>query len=87
MTGILVNIGLFLAAVLAVSFNPRAERAAGDRAGLIQQAVFVALVSDLFLFSLNETIRETGVLYGLAFSLIPLAAGAVVLSCMRSPKL
>lgn len=86
MTEILVNIGLILTAVLGVSFTPWAGRAAGDRVGLIQQAVFVALVLDLYLFSLNETIRETGVLYGLAFSVIPLAAGAVVLSCMRSPK-
>lgn len=87
MTEILINIALFLAAVLAVSFTRRAERAAGDRAGLFQQAVFVALVLDIYLFSLNETIRETGVLYGLAFSVIPLAAGAVVLCCMRRPKL
>lgn len=83
MTEALVNIALFLAAALALTYTPWAKRIACDRAAFVQQAVFIALVIDLYLFSLNETIRETGVLYGVSFSMIPLAAGAVVLFCIR----
>lgn len=87
MTEILVSIGLFIAGALAVTFTPWGKRAAGNRAGFVQQTVFATLVLDLYLFSLNETIRETGVFYGVTFSTIPVVAGAVVLSCMRRPGL
>lgn len=83
MTDILINTALLLVAIFAATYTPWAKRRAGKHAPAIHQAVFAALVLDLYLFSLNETIRESGLLYGVSFSIIPLAVGAVVLSRIR----
>lgn len=83
MTEILVNTALFLLGLFAATFSPWAARRAGKYTSAIRQGVFGTLVLDLYLFSLNETIHESGLLYGLSFSMIPLAVGAVVLHCIR----
>ena len=83
MTEILVNTALFLLGLFAASFTPWAARRAGKNTSAIRQGVFGALVLDLYLFSLNETIHESGLLYGVSFSMIPLAVGAVVFYCIR----
>lgn len=83
MTEILVNAAIFLLAIFSVTYTPWAKRLSGKHAPATHRAVFAALVIDLYLFSLNETIRESGVLYGVSFSMIPLAVGAIVFSRMR----
>lgn len=86
MTEALINIALFLGAVLAATYTQRVRRLAGKHAGAAQQAAFALLVLNLYLFSLNETIRESGVLYGVSFSMIPLITGATVLAVFRKAR-
>lgn len=84
MTEIIINGAMFLAAVLGAAYTPWAKRIAGARTDALRRWVFKLLVGSLYVFSLNETITETGITYGLAFSVIPLIAGAVVLNMMKS---
>lgn len=85
MTEILVNTALFLVVVFALTYTPWVKGLRYEHAPMFHQVAFVLLVLDLYLFSLNETIRETGLLYGFLFSMIPLAVGAVVFCAMRNP--
>lgn len=84
MTHILVSGVLLNLAALAFAFLPVVARRAGSKAGQYQRYAFGALVMLLWLFSMNETITENGVTYGLAFSLIPVLAGCVVLFNMKA---
>ncbi|NVL49990.1 hypothetical protein F2S72_09590 [Pseudomonas syringae pv. actinidiae] len=85
MNQFLLNTALFVLAFLAVSYTPRAKRMAGAMAAIVHQTAFAVLVLDLYVFSLVDTIRESGLLYGVSFSMIPLAVGSIVLCGMRDP--
>lgn len=84
MTESLINITMLLATALAAVSTPWSKRRIGARTASIQRLIFKALVTALYLFSLHETIKEDGALYGIIFSLIPLIAGAVVFGFMKS---
>ncbi|KQW19996.1 MULTISPECIES: hypothetical protein [Pseudomonas] len=83
MTETLINFAIIAAALFGVSYTPWIKRCLGGHPAKTQILLFKVLVGALYLLSLHETIDEDGFLYGLTFSLIPLAAGAVVLGSMR----
>lgn len=78
MTELLTSAAVILCALLALSFTKPILCFPGSPR-VCQQAILRLLVGVLVAFSLHETIRETGLIYGLLFSLIPLFAGAVVI--------
>ncbi|HBO2935238.1 TPA: hypothetical protein L4R50_000234 [Pseudomonas aeruginosa] len=78
MTEILTSAAVILCALLALSFTKPISWLPG-KARTYQQAILRLLVGVLFVFSLHETSRETGLIYGVLFSLIPLFAGTVVI--------
>ena len=84
MTEILINTALFLLCAFAATYTPWVKGLAGIRASSAHQVSFGLLVLDLYVFSLNETIRESGTLYGVAFSFIPLAVGGFVFYSIRT---
>lgn len=86
MTHILATTMLLILACVTVSFLPSVSRRLKGAAGRVQRGSFAVLVGVFWVFSLHETIKETGFVYGVLFSLIPLAAGAVVLSRMAASK-
>ena len=86
MTHVLVSIALFLATALTVAFVPPVKAVAGVLATRVQRALFTLLVVVLWAFSMHDLTSESGLLYGMAFSLVPLIAGGVVLCLMRRSK-
>lgn len=84
MTETLINITIIVAALYGASYTPWISRRLGRRPATIQNLLFKAMAGLLYVFSLHETIDEDGLLYGVAFSLIPLVAGIAVLGSVRS---
>ncbi|MEX6780328.1 hypothetical protein [Pseudomonas aeruginosa] len=79
MTELLTSAAVILCALLALSFTKPIHCLIPGSPRAYQQTILRLLVWVLVAFSLLETIRETGLIYGLLFSLIPLFAGAVVI--------
>ncbi|MFL1449292.1 hypothetical protein ACI77O_12925 [Pseudomonas tritici] len=80
MTQIFAGAILTLLVALSIFSLPPVKARLGVRASRWQGALFKSLLCALWAFSMNETINETGVLYGILFSLLPLPAGFVVAS-------
>ncbi len=79
MTEILTSSAVVLCGLLALSFAPPISRRLPGAPRSYQRKLLKGLIGVLIVFSLYETISETGLMYGVLFSLIPLVAGAVVL--------
>ncbi len=79
MTEVLTTAAVVLCGLLALSFAPPFTRRLPCAPRSIQRYLLKGLIGVLIGFSLYETICETGLIYGVIFSLIPVVAGAVVL--------
>jgi len=81
MTHWILNIAIAQFLLLAVLASPPLRSRLAPR---IRRCTFASLVVTLWVFSMHETISESGVIAGLAFSIVPLGAGAVAMrSWMR----
>jgi hypothetical protein len=76
MTHWILNIAIAQFLLLAVLASPPLRSRFAPR---IRRYTFASLVVTLWVFSLHETISESGAIAGIAFSIVPLVAGAVAL--------
>lgn len=86
MTHIIVSFALFLTAAFAVTFLPPVKARARSKTPMLQRSIFKLLVGMLWVFSMHDLIDESGVVYGVLFSLVPVIAGAVVLNRMKQGR-